>query len=242
LETQLKERRRIAQELHDTLLQGFTGIGLKLDAVARALPPSLGAIKTQLLKLLDESDQYLAEARRSIWELRSPALENSGGLSKALAKVSERALASTGIRLHFSVQGAARKCAPVVEANLLRICGEAVANAVKHAHPAQVEVRLAFNSNDVQLRIRDDGCGFDSKNPGRSESGHFGLAGMNERVEALSGTLSIDSAPGRGTSLCVIIPTSGKQPRPARESLLMPANLFAFGQRRAIGKLTLAEI
>ncbi len=205
LETQLTERRRIAQELHDTLLQGFTGIGLKLDALASALPPSLGAVKARLLTLLEESDQYLAEARRSIWELRSPALEKSEDLSKALAKVSERALESTGIRLGLSVEGTVRNPGPVVEGNLLRICEEAVANAAKHAHPTRVEVRLTFKSNGVQLRVRDDGFGFDAKNPGISNDGHFGLVGMQERVKSMGGRFSINSQPGAGTEIAVAV-------------------------------------
>src|SRR5215470_16988345 len=137
-----EERKRIAQELHDTLLQGFTGIGLKLEALASSLPPSLAPLKAQVLKLLDESDQYLAEARRAIWELRSPMLQESGDFVSALAKVSQRALVSTGIHLSFSVKGTESPIEPFIEANLLRICEEAVANAVKHAHPTQVEVFL----------------------------------------------------------------------------------------------------
>jgi len=69
------ERTRIAQELHDTLLQGFTGLGLKLDALTNGLPPSLETTRTQLQKLLEQSDEYLVEARRAVWELRSPAVE-----------------------------------------------------------------------------------------------------------------------------------------------------------------------
>ena len=206
LEMRLKERRRIAQELHDTLLQGFTGIGLKLDALAYSLPPSLAPLKAQLLKLLDESDQYLAEARRSIWELRSPVLEKSGALAKALAKVSQRALDSTGVHLNFSVEGTELQPEPFVEDNLLRICEEAVANAAKHAHPTQVEVSLAFDAKSVQLRVRDNGCGFDPTHAGVLKNGHFGLLGIKERVASLFGTLSVDSGPGRGTSLRVIIP------------------------------------
>jgi|SRR6185503_7235761 len=206
LEMRLKERRRIAQELHDTLLQGFTGIGLKLDALAYSLPPSLAPLRAQLLKLLDESDQYLAEARRSIWELRSPVLEKSGALAKALAKVSQRALDSTGVHLNFSVEGTELQPEPFVEDNLLRICEEAVANAAKHAHPTQVDVSLAFDAKSVQLRVRDNGCGFDPTRAGVLKNGHFGLLGIKERVAALFGTLSVDSGPGRGTSLRVIIP------------------------------------
>src|SRR5499426_4237849 len=109
-----EERKRIAQELHDTLLQGFTGIGLKLEALASSLPPSLAPLKAQVLKFLEESDQYLAEARRAIWELRSPLLQKSGDFATALAKISQRALESTGIRLRFSVRGTESPVEPFI--------------------------------------------------------------------------------------------------------------------------------
>jgi signal transduction histidine kinase len=208
LEAQMSERKRIAQELHDTLLQGFTGIGLKLQAFARSLPSSLAPLKAQILKLLDESDQYLDEARGAIWELRSPLLQESGDFSRALARISQRALASTGIHLSFSVEGTESPVGPLVEANLLRICEEAVANAAKHAHPKQVEVFLAFGAESVQLRVRDDGYGFEPTLSRASNNIHFGLLGIEERVTALFGMLSVESAPGRGTSLQVTIPTN----------------------------------
>jgi len=147
--------------------------------------------------------------------------------------VSERALETTGIRLNFSVAGTVRNLRPVVEAGLLRICEEAVANAAKHAHPTQVEVRLTFDTNDVQLCIRDNGSGFDLKNPGRSPGEHFGLVGMSERVEGLSGCLSIDSARGTGTSLHVIIPTGGRQRGHSQESPTPPGTSVALERRRA---------
>src|SRR5262249_58274437 len=83
------------------------------------------------------------------------------------------------------------------------------ANAVKHARPTRVEVTLRFNSQDIQLGIRDNGRGFNPTRMEAEKQGHFGLLGMKVRVEALSGTLSIYSAPGRGTSLWVTIPTGG---------------------------------
>ena len=211
LAAQQNERKRIAQELHDTLLQGFTSVALKLDALTSSLPPALSKTREQLQKLLEQMDQYLAEARRSVWSLRSTILENTEDFSKALVKVSERALEGTAIPLSFTVLGAERKITNVFEDNLLRICEEAVANAVKHARPTRVEIAFEFGSKAVQLRIRDDGCGFDPARREASKEGHFGLLGMQERVEALSGTLSIDSAPGRGTSLRVTVPTDGTQ-------------------------------
>ena len=209
LAAQQDERKRIAQELHDTLLQGFTGIALKLDALATSLPPALSKTKQQLLRALEQMDHYLGETRRSILNLRSPALQSTEDLSKALLEASERTLASTAITLSFSVQGAPRKIGNVLEHHLLRICEEALANVIKHAHPTRVEVILDFTSKEVQLHIRDDGCGFEPAGREVSKRGHFGLLGIKERVASVFGMLSIDSAPGRGARLLVTIPTEG---------------------------------
>ena len=203
---QQNERKRIAQELHDTLLQGFTGVALKLDALTNSLPPELVQTKERLKTLLQQTDEYLAEARRSIWKLRSNTLKSTEDLAQALVKTSKRALAGTGIRLNFSVCGADRTIKSASEDNLLRICEEAIANAVKHAFPTEVDVSLEFNCETVRLRIRDDGCGFHPARLEETAIGHLGLLGIRERVDALSGTVTIDSAPGKGTSLLVTIP------------------------------------
>ena len=199
------ERTRIAQELHDTLLQGFTGLGLKLDALTNSLPPSLETTRTQLEKLLEQSDEYLVEARRAVWELRSPAVEKTGDFSKVLMKVGERALEGTGIPLHFSSSGAVGKPPPAVEDNLLRICEEAVTNAAKHARPTEVEVSLECTTNELQLRIRDDGRGFNPHGPDGSKDGHFGLVGIRERAKSIAGNLSLKSHPGQGTEILVSV-------------------------------------
>jgi signal transduction histidine kinase len=209
LAAQENERKRIAQELHDTLLQGFTSIALKLDALTSSLPPALSKTKQQLEQALEQMDHYLGETRRSIWNLRSPALQSTEDLSKALLEASERTLAGTAITLSFSVQGAPRKIGNILEHHLLRICEEALANVVKHAQATRVEVILDFTSKEVQLHIRDDGCGFELAGWEGSKRGHFGLLGIKERVASAFGMLSIDSAPGRGTRLLVTIPTKG---------------------------------
>jgi signal transduction histidine kinase len=207
LAAQQGERKRIAQELHDTLLQGFTGIALKLDALTASLPPALSEAKKQLQRALEQMDHYLAETRRSIWNLRSPTLQSTADLSKAILEASKRALAGSDIALNFSTQGAAREIGNVVEHHLLRICEEALANVVKHACPTEVEVVLDFTSEEVHLQVRDNGCGFEPTTCEVSRTGHFGLLGIKERVASLVGMLSVDSAPGRGTRLLVTIPT-----------------------------------
>jgi signal transduction histidine kinase len=142
--------------------------------------------------------------------LRSPSLETFGDFANALKKVSERAVQGSGIRLHFTTSGAGTKPAPAVEDNLLRICEEAVINAVKHAHPAQVDVDLNYCPAELRLRIRDDGVGFNPNGPDASKDGHFGLVGIRERVKSIGGQLFLNSRPGAGTELAVSVPI----PRP----------------------------
>src|SRR5262245_20092523 len=185
LAAQHDERKRIAQELHDTLLQGFTGIALKLDALTTSLPPAFSKAKQQLRLALEQMDHYLGETRRSIWNLRSPTLEGTQDLSRALLVACKRALAGSAIALNFSMQGASRKIGDVFEHHLLRICEQAVANVVKHARATRVEVVLYFASEQVQLQIQDNGFGFEPKSWEASYGGHFGLLGIKERIASL---------------------------------------------------------
>jgi signal transduction histidine kinase len=207
-EATVAERTRLAQELHDTLLQGFTGIGLKLDAVTSSLPASLAATKKQLEKILEQSDEYLVEARRSVWALRAPSVEGFEDFSDVLTKVSERALHGSDIELRFTTSGDACKPSPIIEDNLRRICEEAVTNAVKHARPTHVEVHLEYAPDQLKLQIRDDGCGFDPKSPNATKDGHFGLVGIHERAKSIDGNISLNSQPGRGTQIVVTVSLS----------------------------------
>jgi PAS domain S-box-containing protein len=213
----IAERNRVARELHDTLLQGFTGIGLRLDALTNSLPSSLAATKEQLEKILEQSDEYLSEARRSVWQLRSPSLEIPGDFSEALKKVSERALQGAGIPLRFTTYGAAYKLAPEIEDNFLRICEEAVTNAVKHGNPTEVEVTLEYSPRELRLQIQDNGCGFDLDGPDGKKAGHFGLIGIRERTKRLAGNLSLSSQPGQGTEILVAV-CPGPNAMPARDA------------------------
>lgn len=201
----LSERTRLAQELHDTLLQGFTGIGLKMEAFCNNLPPHLVESKEQMQKVLKQSDEYLDEARRSIWQLRSPSLETAKNFPEALRKASERALEGTDIRLRFATVGDYYEIHQEAEDNLLRICEEAITNAVRHAGPTEIEVTLECISTELRLRIRDNGCGFDLLRPNGSQNGHFGLVGLRERTKKIAGKLSLSSSPGEGTEVLVTV-------------------------------------
>ncbi|MEJ7616663.1 MAG: triple tyrosine motif-containing protein [Pyrinomonadaceae bacterium] len=199
----LQERNRIAREIHDTLAQGFAGISVQLELVARMIrAQAQEAAQTHLDQARILVRTSLAEARRSVWDLRSHALE-SGGLPEALSETITRLTAGTPAQAKVQISGAARALSPVVENNLLRIGQEAVTNAIKHAAAQHILVELSFNGPRVRLAVRDDGRGFAAHNNQRPSAtdGHFGLFGMRERAEQIGGKLIVNSAPGSGTEI-----------------------------------------
>lgn len=203
----LAERTRIAREIHDNLAQEMSGISVQLEVVARTMPAGADTSMTHLDRARQQVRHGIAEARRYVWDLRSPALENND-LPTALSETARRLTNETAIQAQVEVNGAFRPLPRLVEDNLLRIGQEAVNNAVKHAQAQRIFVNLVFDARRVQLSVRDDGCGFDNQVAGNGRSGHFGLIGMRERAEQIGGTLSIHSTEGSGTEVVADVPIS----------------------------------
>jgi ligand-binding sensor domain-containing protein/signal transduction histidine kinase len=199
----LGERTRIAREIHDNLAQEMAGLSIQLEVVARTMPPGADAAMSSLDRARRQVRHGIAEARRYVWELRSPALDNND-LPTALAETARRLTHDTAIQAQVEVNGTFRPLAQSVEGNLLRIGQEAINNAVKHAQAQRILVNLVFDARRVQLIVRDDGHGFNNQVNGRD--GHFGLIGMKERAEQIGGTLSIQSSEGAGTEVVADIP------------------------------------
>jgi signal transduction histidine kinase len=200
----LTERNRLARELHDTLEQGLAGITLQLEAVAGSLEGSPKAAR-QSLDVARQMLRYsLEEARRSVLDLRSQALE-AGDLPAALTELARQMTDRTQTRAEVRVEGIPRPLDGSQEHHLLRIGLEALTNALRHGGPKRIEIVLRFGSEATELEVRDDGHGFsaDAAAPG---GGHFGLLGIRERVDKLGGDLRIDSRPGEGTRLAVTAP------------------------------------
>jgi signal transduction histidine kinase len=130
-----------------------------------------------------------------------------GDIVSALGGILNQMTDGTRVAGHIEVMGRARRMPPVMENALLRLGQEAITNAIKHARPRQVEVRFVFADKQVQLCVRDDGCGFDTRNQPPPADG-FGLVGMNERIAELQGELLIESAPGKGTEVIILLPLS----------------------------------
>ena len=198
-------RTRIAREIHDTLAQGFAGISVQLELVARLLTKAPEAAKPHLDQARQLVRSSLDEARRSVWALRSQALENSD-LPSALNASVKQLLENTPMQSQVKVSGTYRELNRTIEDNLLRIGQEAITNAIKHAQAKQLRIELSYATDRVTLNVQDDGRGFDSTQ--QSPNGHFGLVGMRERVTNMGGTLTVSSQPNAGTEIFVEVPLS----------------------------------
>jgi len=202
----LEERNRIARELHDSLAQGFTSISIHLEALSAKMGAPHDAAREHLnqARLLVRSS--LAEARRTVRDLRSELLE-AGDLAAALSQVAGQLTAGTNVSAQVTVAGASRHLPARVESNLLRVGQEALTNAVRHAGARTVRARLEYGDGHVRLRIEDDGQGFDvHTTDAASNGGGFGLRGMRERLTQIGGTLSVESLPGQGTKITAAVP------------------------------------
>ncbi len=206
----LTERTRVARELHDTVEQGLAGITLQLEAVAGSLKTAPDAAR-QLLDVARQMLRYsLEETKRSVMDLRSQALETRD-LQGALTSLARQMTLGTRVQAEVRVTGQPQRLDAAQEHHLLRIGLEALTNALKHGDATRIEIELAFGPAATNLIVSDNGRGL---RPGerREPGAHFGLQGVRERVDKLGGLLEIDSPPGAGTRLAVMVPVRAGVP------------------------------
>jgi signal transduction histidine kinase len=201
----LGERNRIAREIHDTLAQGFVGVSVQLEIVARLLGTSIDAAKEHLDQARTQVRNSLADARQSIWELRSQSMEHQDFAAR-LTQAAKQATASSPAKFQLAVHGTYRPLDRRVEDELFRIGQEAVVNAVRHSGAENIIIDLTFDARKLRMLIGDDGCGFDSARGTVELDGHFGVKGMRERAEQIRGELTVTSAEGKGTTVCIEVP------------------------------------
>ncbi len=198
----LAERTRIAREIHDTLAQDIVGISVQLELVSRLLGSSVEAARAQLDAARSLVKSSLAEARSSIWNLRS-ASSGADDLPSRMSKTVAQAASMGAARHSFEVKGTYRAAPRILEDQLLRVAQEAVNNAVRHAEASRIRVTLDYDPRAVELAVEDDGRGFVQDAAGFASGGHFGLKGMQERADEIGGLLRVDSAPGKGTRIAL---------------------------------------
>ena len=208
----LTERSRIARELHDTLIQGLSGITMEMQALAgRLRSPEERATLEDIVR---DAGTCLRETRRSVAGLRSAQGPDSG-LASAIAQAAKQITEAKDIRLKLKLEkGPGALLPPEVQYNLLRIASEAMNNSVKHSGAKVIEVVLESTAAELRLSVKDDGAGFSREN-GNVRPGHYGLIGMKERAAQIGAELNLASEPGRGTTVSVLLPNRVSAPRQA---------------------------
>ncbi|RKN05734.1 sensor histidine kinase [Streptomyces radicis] len=199
------ERNRLAAEIHDTIAQGLAGVVTQLQAAQDT--PDRDAARAHVARAAALARESLGEARRSVRDLGPAALEHDA-LPEALRKIAAVSARAAGTPVEFTVTGAVEPLHDEIEATLLRIAQEALANAGRHAGASRIGVTLSYMEDEVTLDVRDDGRGFDvAALPQRAGGGGgFGLGGMRARAERVAGSVDVESEPGQGTAVSARLP------------------------------------
>ncbi len=197
------ERNRLANNLHDTLLQGLAGAVLQLDACRYAIAGGRPEAAEGQIEKSKRMVQHAAnDLRNSVWALRVTPLEGRT-LGESLEIVAGHLATGDAPRIAVRAAAGLPPLPEFVSGNLLLVAQEAIRNAVHHAACGRIDVEAAWNASDrvVTLTVRDDGRGFDPEAAAGTDRGHFGLQVMRERMAGIGGSLAIDTAPDRGTTV-----------------------------------------
>ena len=210
----LRERTRLAREMHDTLGHALVLISVKLEAAQRLRERDPERCERELESTKEVARESMTALRASIANLRSPALEREHiyhALSRSTSELAHR----TGLHVTYTLQ-ATIECLPeAIEEALWKVCQEALANIEKHAHASQVELCISRHEGKLHITIHDDGIGLPPELCQACEDGtladvcldgHYGLRGMLERVEGIGGHLSLHADKEQGTTLHVDLP------------------------------------
>jgi signal transduction histidine kinase len=209
LEARVGERTRIARDLHDTLLQSFHAVLLRLQTVSQLQRERPAEAQGELDRTINEVAEAITEGRDTVQGLRESTIQEND-LARAISTLGEElATDSSGNRPAFRVaaEGEARNLHPILRDEIYRIAGEALRNAFRHAHAHKVEVEIRYDDEQFRLRVRDDGRGIDPAVLSHQGSeGHFGLRGMRERATLIGGKLTVWSEVEAGTEVELRVP------------------------------------
>jgi signal transduction histidine kinase len=208
----LRERERLAADLHDTLEQSLTGIGFGLETmvVRRARTQDYSEELDRVRQLFASTRE---DVRRSVWNLRVKALDGRT-LPEAIQTVMDRLAFGRDVVMAVETEGEVRPLPDLIAGNLLLLAMEAVTNALKHAEPRSILVRVVFAAREIALIVEDDGLGFDIASAVGPQDGHFGIQGMRERMKRLGGTLEVSSEREKGSRIVARLELDQPEPVP----------------------------
>jgi signal transduction histidine kinase/ligand-binding sensor domain-containing protein len=205
-EITLAERVRVAEDLHDTLLQGFAGVNLQLIAAELAIPNQPDVAAATLVRVQRLTEESLREARERVWEMRDAAMA-SDDLATALETIARDRTAGMSIEIEVTTAGSSRRLPPTLEDASFRIGREAIVNVVRHAEASRIEIHLDFRATTFYLEVRDDGRGVSPNELAEArKQGHFGLTGIQSRASLMGGRCEVRPRPSGGTIVALELP------------------------------------
>jgi signal transduction histidine kinase/ligand-binding sensor domain-containing protein len=203
-EERLKERTRIAQELHDSLIQDVMGISLQIEVTDELLAADVPA-KQPLARALNLCKSALDAGRRALNDLRSAPL-SAVDFVKSFSELANELTRDTETKVGVIVEGHERPLNAATGNDVLQVGRQAIANALQHAHAKTIHVLLSYGDDELRIRVQDNGRGMSEEALNSRRSGHYGLTGMKERAERLGGGLWIRSRIGKGTEVNLTVP------------------------------------
>jgi signal transduction histidine kinase/streptogramin lyase len=213
-EERLDERTRIAQELHDTLLQGLLSISMQLNVLTDEIKDA--HVNTKMSGILKRIGQVIDEGRRTLHGLRSH-YGAADALEQAISRDADDFRGRQDVDIHIVTEGARRSLNPLVGDDVYCITREAVVNALRHSRARRVDIGIEYGRQHLRVTVADDGCGIDPQILERHKPGHFGIRGMRERAERIGATVRFWSRDSAGTEVELVVPETVFQrtgPRP----------------------------
>jgi len=204
-EERLADRTRIAQELHDTLLQGFFSVSMQLHDAVDQLPPNCASAKQRFGDVILLLDRVLEQGRCAVQGLRSPG-ECISSLGEAFAGVPNDLGFPPADRFRVVVHGKERELRADLRDEVYRIGREAIVNACRHSRARDIEAEVRYRPTELRIAVRDNGCGIDPHDLRWGRNGHWGLQGMRERADRIGARLRLWSSVALGTEVELSVP------------------------------------
>jgi signal transduction histidine kinase len=204
-EDRLVERTRIAQELHDTLLQGFIAASMQLHAMVDQLPADCATAKPRFSQVLQLLDHVIEQGRDVLQGLRSPD-ERFTSIGEAFAGLPNDLGFSSAVGFRVAVHGQERELRAGLCDEIYRIGCEAIINACRHARATEIEMEVEYRPTELRIIVRDNGCGIAPQVLERGRDRHWGLRGMRERAERIGARLRLSSKVALGTEVELRVP------------------------------------
>jgi hypothetical protein len=205
-EERLAERTRVAQELHDTLLQGVLSASMQLHVAVDQLPED-SPTRPAFDRIIQLMGQVIDEGRNTLRGLRS-SIDSKQDLKNSFSRIPQELGEQDGVDFRVVVQGPSVPLRSVIRDDVYSIGREAVVNAFRHARAKNIDVELEYAASQLRILVRDDGCGIDSEVLASGRDGHWGLSGMRERAERIGAKLKVLSRARAGTEVELRVPSA----------------------------------